>query len=425
MKTDSLYALVDCNSFYASCEKVFRPGLRDRPVVVLSNNDGCVVARSPEAKALGIGMGAPYFKVRDLIEKADVAVFSSNYALYGDMSRRVMSVLAGWAPEMEVYSIDEAFLDFTGLPEAARPEYWLALTVAVKQFTGVPVSVGVGPTKTLAKVASRAAKKSSRPCHGFLRASDASEYLAGLPVEEIWGVSGRWGRRLRALGIRTAAELRDADTRFLRANFSVVMERTARELRGQPCIELEHEPPPRKQLRVSRSFGKKVRTLEAMERATAGYAFRAAEKLRETGHVAGGIYVYLRINYFGRGRKYANASTGAFHAPTADAFEIVSEAVRRVKKIFRKGFEYKKSGVIMLDVSRAGPPRQEFLFDLDADAKKREPLMEAVDRLNRRMGRGTVFTAAQGVERPWTLRAEFRSPRYTTSWLELPEARAE
>jgi DNA polymerase V len=423
MREMRVFGLVDCNSFYASCEKAFVPALKNKPVVVLSNNDGCVVAASKEAKALGIGVGTPFFKIKDLCDGGGVGVFSSNYALYGDMSRRVMSVLRLWSPEVEVYSIDEAFLDLSGIKGASDQPYGRRLAETVTRWTGIPVTIGIGPTKTLAKAANDAAKRSGAVFGSLMDAAAQEKRLAEMAVEDVWGISDNWGARLRMLGIKIASALKNADTGFIRRNFSVVVERIVRELRGEACIALEHAPPPRRQVQISRSFGRRPSELSDLEEAAACYAFRAAEKLRSLGRVAGGIYVYIRTDRFADAPQYANASAAGFPAPTDDGFEIVGEALRQLEKIYRPGFSYKKAGVMMLDLQPRSVCLQGDLFGIGGDAKRRSGLFSAVDRLNARLGGNTVFVASQGVKRKWALRAERRSPRYTTRWDELPVAK--
>ncbi len=419
-----ILGLVDCNSFYAACEKVFRPELRARPVVVLSNNDGCVVARSSEAKALGIAMGVHYFQVRPLCRRAGVAVFSSNYALYGDMSRRVMDVLGRWTPRLEVYSIDEAFLDFTGIRAAADEDFGRRLAQTVRQWTGIPVSIGIAPTKTLAKAANRCAKRLPGGVRVLLDPADQRRELDGLPVEEVWGVSDGWGARLRRLGIRTAGQLRDADPGMLRRGFSIVLERLARELRGESCLALEDAPPPKKNISVSRSFGRRVEALADLEEAVACYAARAGEKLRAQGSAAGGIYVYLRTDGFNAGAaQYANAWTADFPVPATYTAAIIGAALSGLRRIYRPGYLYKKAGVILLELQDSRAVQGD-LFQAPARPERDRSLMAAVDGLNRALGRDTVAFAAQGIARTWALRAEMRSPRYTTRWNELPRAAA-
>ncbi len=422
MRTTRLIGLVDCNSFYASCEKVFRPELARRPVVVLSNNDGCIVARSPEAKKLGLKMGEPYFRAKRMCRGKGVAVFSSNYALYGDMSRRVMTVLGQYTPDIEVYSIDEAFLDFAGIPGATHLAFGRDLIGTVRRWTGIPVSLGIGPNKTLAKVANRMAKKSGTGVQILLTEADIDRALESMAVEDLWGISRRWGARLRKMGISTAGQLKRAAPVRIRRRFSVVMERLVRELRGEVCLELEDCPEPKKNITVSRSFGRLVTSLPELEEAVACYVVRAGEKLREQGSVAGGIYIYVQTPpYRDDLPQYANACSITLAPPTCHSGELARAARAGLHSIYRPGHSYHKAGVVLLDLQDRNSVRsQGDLFGRAVRNERDDALMAAVDRINREMGRGSVTFAGQGVEHPWRLRAEFRSPRYTTRWAELP-----
>lgn len=422
----ALLGLVDCNSFYASCEKVFRPDLATRAVVVLSNNDGCVVARSPEAKALGIEMGAPFFKVRDLCRRRGVAVFSSNYTLYGDMSRRVMTALAHWSPKIEIYSIDEAFLDLSGIPGAESPAFGERLTHTVRQWTGIPVSIGIAPTKTLAKIANRAAKSSSTGVHHLLTKTEQDACLEPLPVEEIWGISGKLGTRLRLCGITTAAQLRDADPRFLRKTFSITMERVARELCGEMCLPPDEAPPAKQSITVSRSFGELLSELPDLEEAVATFAARAGEKLRAQGSVAGAIHTYIRTNQFRRDDpQYANACAVAFPHPSNHTHELIAAALEGLRTIYRPNHLYKKAGVILLGLQRQETADAQGNLFAPPDTRKRgDALMAVMDHLNREMGRDTLVFGSQRVEGAWSMRREWKGSRFTTSWEELPVAKA-
>lgn len=417
-----ILGLVDCNSFYASCEKVFRPGLATRPVVVLSNNDGCVVARSPEAKTLGIGMGVPFFKVRDLCRQRGVAVFSSNYTLYGDMSRRVMTALAHWSPKIEIYSIDEAFLDLSGIDGADTEAFGERLTSTVRRWTGIPVSIGVAPTKTLAKIANRAAKSSGKGVHRLLTKPEQEACLQPLPVEEIWGISEKLGTRLRMCGITTAAQLRDADLRFLRNTFSITMERTARELNGEMCLPPDEAPPAKQSITVSRSFGDLLTELPDLEEAVATFAARAGEKLRAQGSVAGGIHTYIRTNQFRRDDpQYTNACSIGFPHPSNHTNELIAAALEGLRAIYRPKHLYKKAGVILLDLQRQETVDAQGSLFAPPDARKRgDALMAVMDHLNREMGRDTVVFGSQRVEGAWAMRREWQGSRFTTNWEELP-----
>ena len=412
-------ALVDCNNFYASCERVFQPGLRGRPVVVLSNNDGCVIARSNEAKALGIAMGEPWHICRRRVDTQGVVVRSSNYTLYGDMSARVMRVLDGFSPDLEVYSIDEAFLGLAGF-EGRLEAHARTLRATVLQWTGIPVSVGIGPTKTLAKLANRTAKKDPDSGGVCLLLTEAAQEaaLSRIELTDLWGVAGRMAERLTAIGIKTPLDLRAADPRFVRQHSSVVMERMVRELRGLPCIGLEDAPPDRKSIVSSRSFGTMVTERHRLEEAVGTYAARAAEKMRRQNLAAGRVVVFIHTNKFRpQDRQYMAERTVRLAVASADTARIIHAAMQALHGIYRPGFTYKKAGVMLLDLGPAGDV-QGGLFDR-ADDPKAVARMTAMDALNRKFGRDTVTFAVTGRKRPWKLRSEFVSPRYTTSWGEL------
>ena len=413
------FALVDCNNFYVSCERVFDPGLDGRVVVVLSNNDGNVISRSPEAKAAGIPMGAPWHEAREEIEKAGGVALSSNYALYSDMSARVREIFAGFAPRVEAYSIDEAFLDLGNIVGLDLMAHGRAMRRKVREWTGVPVGVGIGPTKTLAKAANRLAKKNGGVFTLFEKPAIHAA-LAGMEVEDIWGVGSRWGRKLRRLGIGTALALSEADPRMIREGFSVVLQRTALELRGISCVEFEEMPPPRKQIVVSRAFGKKVTTLRDMREGVSFYATRAAEKLRREGLVAQALTVFLHTNHFSRkDPQYSNAATVRLGWGTDDTGTLIRCALRVLERIFRPGYRYHKAGVMLMELG-SGETVQENLFG--ETAPRRPELMGAIDSLNRKMGRGAVRYGAEGFGTSWRMKAARHSPRYTTRWEDLPTA---
>jgi DNA polymerase V len=421
-----VYALVDCNNFYASCERVFAPRLVGRPVVVLSNNDGCVIARSAEAKAVGIPMGRPAFQCRELFRRHGVAVFSSNYALYGDMSARVMATLARFSPAMEIYSIDEAFLDLAGLPGSAEGQA-RAIRETVPRWTGIPVSVGIGPTKTLAKLANRAAKK--RPeCGGvldFAACSDPDALLAATPVEDVWGIGRRHAAMLAGHGVTTALAFRELPRDFVQKRMTVQGLHTLLELRGQPCIALEKAPPPARSLMVSRSFGRPVTALNELAEAVAEYATRAAARLRARGLVAAGVETYLQTYADATGRPpYANAAFAAPQTATAHTGELIAAATKALETIFRPGFRYKKAGVILLGLEPAGCRQLSLLAAPPETSARSRRLMAALDAVNAKWGQGALAPAACGLAKPWAMRQARRSPRYTTVWDELPVARA-
>ena len=412
-------ALVDCNNFYASCERVFQPALRGQPVVVLSNNDGCVIARSNEAKALGIAMGEPWHLCKARVATQGVIVRSSNYTLYGDMSARVMRVLAGFSPDLEIYSIDEAFLGLAGF-EGRLKAHARMLRATVLQWTGIPVSVGIGPTKTLAKLANRTAKKD--PDSGgvaILLTLDAQmAALAKVELTDLWGIGKRLAARLALVGIHTALDLRNADPTFMRERFSIVVERTVRELQGTPCITLEEAPPDRKSIMASRSFGRMVTSLDELAEAVTTHTARAAEKMRGQSLATARMVVFIQTNQF-RPQDKQHAAEQAIQLPvaTSDTGKLNSAALRALRAIYRSGHHYKKAGVMLLDLVSASVV-QGGLFDRP-DSVKSAARMRAVDGLNRRFGRDTVTFAASGVARGWKLRNDFISPRFTTDWDEL------
>jgi len=423
-----VFALVDCNNFYASCERVFAPALRDRPVVVLSNNDGCVIARSEEAKALGIPMGAPFFRFRRLAERGGVAVFSSNYALYGDMSARVMRTLSLFSPAVEIYSIDEAFLDLRGLEDRGLKRLGRRLADTVRRHTGIPVSVGIGPTKVLAKIANRLAKR--HPETGgvldtWSLGGHLETHLRRIEVGDVWGIGRRWAGRLAEMGIRTAADLRDADPALVRRRLNVVAERIVHELRGHSCLDLAEMPPPRRQVLTSRSFGHRVERLADLREAVGTFTARAAEKLRRDGLAAGAVLVFVETGPGGRReRTRHDSATVALPVATADTGRLLPAATTALRALFRPGLHYRKAGVMLLDLAPADRVQPSLFRDEATDTPRRRRLLETVDALNRRAGSGTVRYAAEGTRRAWRMKQQHRSPAYTTRWGELPVVRA-
>lgn len=413
-KAPFLFALVDCNNFYVSCERAFNPYLENKPVVVLSNNDGCIISRSNEAKKLGIPMGAPYFKWKYFCAQHQVKIFSSNYELYGDMSRRVMDILKQFSVETEIYSIDEAFLR---LPIMVEHTELAALRLQVKRQTGIPISIGIAKTKTLAKMANQLAKNNSVGVFSLVEKEKYQHYFATFPVQKIWGVGDRLAEKLNALGLDTAGKLYKADAKMIRHHFSVTLEKTIQELQDIPCIELEYSPQ-RKQIISSRSFGKLVTELEDLEEAISYYTQIAALKLRKQRCVTSALYVFLQTNIFREKKpQYGNCMMFPFPVPTADARYLVRIAKKCVKKIYRQGYQYHKAGVMLLDISPQTVKQYDLL--LDVDDTKSEQLMSAMDNINKRMGKNTIFLAAEGIQRDWMIKCEKRSPRYTTRWGEL------
>lgn len=426
----SVFALVDCNNFYASCEKLFNPTLKDRPVVVLSNNDGCVVARSAEVKALGIPMGVPWFKIRDEAKRHGIVAFSSNYELYADLSNRVVEVLSMFSPNIEVYSIDESFLELSGFGRLGYQAYGAEIRQRVADWLGLAVCVGIGPTKTLSKLANHAAKKSLAGKDGVcdflsMKPGDLARLMATISVGEVWGIGRKISAHLEAMGITTVLQLRDADAETIRARFSVVVERTVRELRGISCIELEEVVPDKQQIMCSRSFGTLVYERGELEEAVASYIGRAAEKLRAQDALAGALQVYIRTNPFKpEAPQYQKGLTVPLPEATADTRLLVAWALRILKRIYRPGYSYHKAGVMLLDIRSKG--NQQFsLFAPSGVANSRSgKLMEALDGINQRYGRGTLRLAAEGVEKAWQMRRGNLSPRYTTCWEDIASVQA-
>ncbi|HEY9069670.1 MAG TPA: Y-family DNA polymerase [Candidatus Ozemobacteraceae bacterium] len=426
-------ALIDANNFYVSCERVFRPDLENRPVVVLSNNDGCVVSRSAEAKAAGVPMGAPWHQQAVLAREHDIIALSSNYALYADMSNRFMRLLARFSPQQEIYSIDECFLDLgcpATSPDGEATRQGREIVHLIRRQVGLPVCVGIGPTKTLAKLANRIAKKNPEwqgVCDLGPLPDDARDALmAKMPVDDIWGVGYRFAIRLLALGIRTALDLRRADQGRIRAKFGVVLARTLVELNGIPCLGLEEIASPKKQIISSRSFGIPLVGREAIEEAVVAYVTRAAEKLRRQASRAGLITVFLLTNRFHENEEQYQASeTVALTEATDDTRRLIGGAVGALKRIYRAGFRYHKAGVVLGEIS-TGAVLQPPLFgdDTGHDRERARTLMTTVDGINAAFGRGTVRFLGEGTNQPWKLRAQFRSPRYTTRLSDIPTARA-
>lgn len=423
-----MFALCDCNNFYASCERVFRPDLRDRPVVVLSNNDGCIIARSAEVKALGVKMGAPYFREKNHLAGAGAAVFSSNYALYGDMSRRVMGTLTGLVPDVEVYSIDEAFI----LLDSAPPQYRSAeelcrrIRSRVLQWTGIPVSLGVGYTKTLAKAANRLAKK-WREYEGAFALPDgdaADEYLALIDVDDVWGVGFRYAPMLKRYGIKTALDLKRADDDWIRRRMTVCGLRTVWELRGTVCHSFRTSPEPRKNIRSSQSFGEPVTSLAYLREAVASFTERACETLRGQRSAAGCVSVFIATSPHRDEPQYANGASRSLPAVSDCTPVLLTAALECLEEIFVAGPLYIKAGVCLSGLC-SSMVRQNGLFDTER-TKKDIRLMAAVDRINGELGRGSIRVAAsgRGQVRPWGMKQNCRSPRYTTRWKDLAGVRA-
>lgn len=411
-------ALIDVNNFYASCERVFNPKLEGKPVVVLSNNDGCAIARSAKAKELGIKMGEPWFKLRESAKQYGIIAVSSNYALYADMSDRVMSIIGQYAPSQEVYSIDESFLDLTGIPQD-HVQLATKMRAQIKQWTGLPVCVGIGQSKTLAKLANHIAKK--RPeyngvCNlNNLHENALNELMSSIDVSEVWGIGRRLSVRLKALNISTVLDLKCANPDYLRQQFNVVVEKTNRELNGVTCLELEEIAPNKKEIMSSRSFGHKVRDLQSLQEAVTLYVSTSAEKLRKQQSFAGAIRVFICTSPHGDGAKYANSMTIALPAPTDDTVQLTATALWILKKIYKRGYEYQKAGVMLTDIC-SKTEQQTDLFGYQPTSKNTDKLMSTLDAINAKMGKSTLRLASQGFNAPWKMRQDNKSPNYTTSW---------
>jgi len=416
----STFALVDCNNFYVSCERVFNPRLHKRPVVVLSNNDGCVVARSNEAKALGITMGVPLFKVRDLVNRHAVAVLSSNYVLYGDMSDRVMATLQEFTPEVETYSIDEAFMNLAGISGEPLVDLGARVKERVRRITGIPVSIGIAETKTLAKLANRISKKSEK-AQGVLDLT-ASPYreaaLERTPIEDLWGIGRRYAKLLKSRGIENALLFARADRRWVRRALTVVGARLQLELLGVNCLPLEVAPRPRKSLTCSRSFGEPVSTLGELKEAVALFMSRAYEKLRRERLAASVVTVFIHTNRFRSDEpQYANAATHELLYPTDSAEELLRCALDAVENMYREGFRYKKAGVMLNNIVPSDHLTRR-MFGQDSWERTRR-ISQAMDEVNRRFGRNTIRYGSVVTDGRWQTKAALRSQHYTTRLDEL------
>ena len=417
-----MFALCDVNSFYASCETVFRPDLKGRPVVVLSNNDGCVIARSPEAKPF-VKMGEPYFKQKDMFRRHGIIAFSSNYELYADMSNRVMTTLEELSPRCEIYSIDEAFCDLTGVRNCRDlTDFGREIRETVLRRTHLTVGVGIAQTKTLAKLANHAAKQWQRQTGGVVDLSNLErqrKLMAMLPVDEVWGVGRRISKKLEAMGIKTVLQLADTDIRFIRKHFNVVLERTVRELRGEPCLGLEEFAPVKQEIVCSRSFGGRITEYHEMRQAICSYASRAAEKLRGEHQYCRFISAFVKTSPFALNEPYyGNSASVKLLTPTQDSRDIIAAAIRCLDAAWKEGYRYQKAGVMLGDFYSQGVAQLN-LFDDNAPRQNSEKLMEVLDHLNAKNGRGALYFAGQGIQTAWQMKREMLSPRYTTRYSDL------
>jgi DNA polymerase V len=432
-----VYALVDGNNFYVSCERVLRPSLEGLPVVVLSNNDACAVARSNEAKALGIKMGAPWFQIKHFIESDGLVALSANFALYGDLSDRMMSLAAGLGPHQEIYSIDESFIDLSGVRGdlVARSH---KIRSRILQWVGIPCGIGIGATKTLAKLANHVAKTAERkpgtyPDHlaqvcdlSALSPSELDAVLAATPVNEVWGVGRQIGKQLIAVGINTVLDLTRLDPVMVRNRWSVVLERTVRELQGIPCIDLDHSSAPKKEIACTRSFGHPVTELADLAEAVTEFASRAAVKLRKQGSQTAQVLVFIRTSPFRRDSQYSRSINVPMRRPTSDTAVILEAALAGLRAIYQPGYNYAKAGVMLMDLQSDQVQQGELDWDEDK-ATDRGRLMSSMDTLNERFGRGTVKMASaglQGERRVWSMKQERRTPGYTTCVDDMPVAKA-
>lgn len=436
-----MYALIDGNNFYVSCERVFRPSLNGRPVIVLSNNDGCAISRSNEAKALGIRMGAPWFQIQHLEAEAGLVSLSANFALYGDMSDRMMSLAAGLGHRQEVYSIDECFVDLSGIPgDLVRRSH--AMRQRLLRWIGMPCGIGLGPTKTLAKLANHIAKTAERKpgsypeqhaqvCHlGALEPAALQDLLGRTEVGEVWGVGPRIGRQLNAQGVHTALDLARLSPAIARAHWGVVLERTVRELQGTPCMDLEDVPSPKKQIACTRSFGQPVLQLTDLREAVTEFACRAAAKLRRQNSHALQVLVFVRTSPFRPTPQYSQSAIVPLRRPNADNTDITQAALAALQAIYRPGFLYAKAGVMLLDLQPADLQQAELAWEDVADSAPSHGharLMQALDRIEQRHGRGAVHLASASLKRAvppvWQMKQGRRTPGYTTHWNDLAIAR--
>jgi len=437
-RSQSAFALIDGNSFYVSCERVFNPKLEGKPLVVLSNNDGACIARSEEAKALGVPMAVPYFQIRKAFERAGGIAYSSNYGVYAELSQRMMSVIGQFSDRQEVYSIDESFIQWTGFHRFDLTTLAVDLRKRVKRWVGIPAGVGIGATKTLAKSANRLSKKhpdfKAQGVCNLLALPEAVQdtYLARLEVGDVWGVGARWAQKLQSLRIRSALDLKQVDPGWIRQQVSVVLERTALELRGIASIELEEAPPPKQQIISSRSFGQPVTSLDELSQAVSAYTARAAENLRAQASRAGALTVFLQTNPFDpKEPQYYPSITIRLGPSSADTRILMRAALSGLKHIYKPGCRYRKAGVMLPDLSAATVEQGDLfseLFDPAAgiiQQADRERLMTTLDQLNQKLGRGTLWIVAEGFQQNWRMRRENLSPAYYTShWDQLPVVRA-
>ena len=415
-------ALIDCNSFYVSCERLFNPKIRKKPVVVLSNNDGCIISRSTEAKALGIKMGEPYFKAKDIIIKNKVEVFSSNYSLYGDLSRRVMRTLKRFNSAIEVYSIDEAFLDLSNFPDSEVEKVGKEIRETVLKWTGIPTSIGIAKTKTLSKVANHIAKKKKSGVTSLIGIENIDPILEKVEINDVWGVGRQLTKFYHKNGIYNAKQLKNKSNTWVKKNSNVLGSRTAMELRGIPCIDIETTQSKRKSCVVSRSFGQRIEKYQELKEAVANYCLNASEKIRSESLIAKSITVFVRTSPFqSRFGYYSNSKTIDFAISTNNSIEIVKTALVALDSIFKNGYRYQKAGVMLTGLSNEDGSKN--LFSSEKD-EKIKGLMKSIDNTNYRYGRSTLSLASAGVQKRWNMRREHSSKIDTADFYLLPTIRA-
>ena len=411
-------ALIDCNSFYVSCERLFNPKIRNKPVVVLSNNDGCIISRSNEAKALGIKMGEPYFKEKDIIVKNDVQVFSSNYSLYGDISRRVMRTLRRFNSDIEIYSIDEAFLDLSNFPNEEVENVGKEIRNIVLKWTGIPTSIGIAKTKTLSKVANHIAKKKQSGVVSLIGIRDIDPILEKVDINDVWGIGKQLTKFYHQNGIYNAKQLKNKSNTWIKKSSNVLSSRTAMELRGVSCINLETTSSKRKSCVVSRSFGKRIENFQELKEAVANYSLNASEKIRSESLIAKSITIFVRTSPFqSRYGFYSNSKTIDFPIATNNSIEIVKAAVSGLESIFKNGYRYQKAGVMLSHLSNSNNGKN--LFSSKKDEKINN-LMKSIDNTNYRYGRSTLSLASAGIQKKWNMRKEYSSKIDTADFYSLP-----
>ncbi|QDC80083.1 Y-family DNA polymerase [Candidatus Methylopumilus universalis] len=410
-------ALIDVNNFYVSCERVFNPRLENKPVVVLSNNDGCAISRSNEAKELGIKMGTPWFKFKEFAKQANVTALSSNYTLYLDMSHRVMTLLSKFSPDQEIYSVDESFLDLTSFKSKDLIKYGQQIKTKIKQWTGLPVSIGIGSTKTLSKLANHIAKKNPSfkgVCNLNVMDEDTLEtWMSHFPVSDVWGVGRSLAPKLNQLGIISILDLKHADPDYIRQQFSIVLEKTVRELNGVMCIELKDIEEPNKEIIVSRSFGRRVRDKQELIEAVTSYTTRAAERMRKQESVATSLYIYIRTSPHDDMKQYANGVNIPLFQPSDDSMVLTNAALLGLDYIYREGFDYQKAGITLCNLTSKHKMQGNLFSDTISNSR-----MKIMDTINQRW-KGKLKLGSEGVTKEWEMKAQFKSRNYTTNWNQL------